>query len=116
VLAYYVDELRKRGHGRAHCWLPHDGINTNAITGHRYADHLRDAGFEVDVVPNQGTGAAARIEAVRRILPRCWFDKDKTEGGRDERPLAFEEVRRTVVDIGHQDSEGVQAPAATEPV
>jgi phage terminase large subunit len=66
VLGYYVDELRKRGHGRAHCWLPHDGINTNAITGHRYADHLRDAGFDVDVVPNQGTGAAAqRIEAVR---------------------------------------------------
>jgi phage terminase large subunit len=84
VLGYYVDELRKRGHGRAHCWLPHDGINTNAITGHRYADHLRDAGFDVDVVPNQGTGAAAqRIEAVRRILPRCWFDKDKTEAGRD---------------------------------
>jgi phage terminase large subunit len=39
-------------------------MNTNAITGLRYQDHLRDAGFYVEVIPNQGAGAAAqRIEA-----------------------------------------------------
>jgi hypothetical protein len=28
------------------------------------------------VVPNQGAGAAAqRIEAVRRLLPKCWFNE-----------------------------------------
>ena len=63
---------------------PHDGVNTNAITGLRYADHLRDAEFKVEVIPNQGSGAAAmRIEAVRRIFPKCWFNDATTEAGRD---------------------------------
>jgi phage terminase large subunit len=44
VLAYYVNELRKRGYGSAICILPHDGVNENNITGKRYEDHLRDAG------------------------------------------------------------------------
>lgn len=84
VLAYYVNELRSRGYQKALCVLPHDGVNENSITGKRYEDHLRDAGFEVDVVENQGKGAASmRIEAVRRILPKCWFNETSTEAGRD---------------------------------
>ena len=72
VLAYYVDELRRRQYGRAICYLPHDGVNANAITGKRYEDHLREAGFEVQPpVANQGRGAAMmRVEAVRRHLSR----------------------------------------------
>jgi phage terminase large subunit len=59
-------------------------VNTNAITGLRYADHLKDAGFKVEVIPNQGSGAAAmRIEAVRRLFPKCWFNEATTEAGRD---------------------------------
>jgi phage terminase large subunit len=59
-------------------------MNANAITGLKYADHLRDAGFSVNVVPNQGAGAAAmRIEAVRRVFPRVWFNEATTEGGRE---------------------------------
>jgi phage terminase large subunit len=85
VLAYYVNELRAKGYSKAICVLPHDGINANAITGKRYVDHLRDAGFECDEpVPNQGRGAAGlRIEAVRRVFPRCWFNESTTEPGRD---------------------------------
>ena len=48
------------------------------------ADHLRDAEFKVEVIPNQGAGAAAmRIEAVRRIFPKVWFNEATTEAGRD---------------------------------
>jgi phage terminase large subunit len=84
VLAYYVAEMRKRGYNKALCTLPHDGAHTNAISGKTYAQHLEDAGFEVEVVKNQGAGAAMmRIEAVRRILPRCWFNESTTEAGRD---------------------------------
>jgi phage terminase large subunit len=84
TLSYYVNELRRRGYGSAICYLPHDGVATNNITGKRYADHLSDAEFDVHTVPNQGAGAAMmRVEAVRRILPRCVFDEAKTEGGRD---------------------------------
>lgn len=84
VLAHYVNEMRRRGYGDALCYLPHDGVNENNITGKRYEDHVRDAGFQVRVVKNQGRGAAAmRIEAVRRIFPKCWFNAETTEAGRD---------------------------------
>ena len=70
VFGYYTNELHHRGYAKATCYLPHDGANTNAVTGLRYADHLKDAEFRVEVKPNQGAGAAAmRIEAVRRIFP-----------------------------------------------
>jgi phage terminase large subunit len=71
VLGYYTHELHHRGYAKAICYLPHDGANTNAVTGLRYADHLKDAEFRVEIKPNQGAGAAAmRIEAARRIFPR----------------------------------------------
>jgi phage terminase large subunit len=85
VLAEHVTWLRDRKYDKAILRLPHDGVNSNNITGKRYEDHLRDAGFQVEPsLPNQGSGAASmRIEAVRRILPKCWFNEDTTEAGRD---------------------------------
>ena len=85
VLAYYVTELRKRGYEDVMCILPHDGVNENNITGKRYEEHLRDAGFrQVEIVKNQGRGAAMmRIEAVRRIMPKVWFNEKPTEAGRE---------------------------------
>jgi phage terminase large subunit len=84
VLAYYVNELRRKKYDHAVCYLPHDGGHSNAVTGKTYAHHLYEAGFNVEVVGNQGMGAAAmRIEAARRIFSRCWFDEVKTEAGRD---------------------------------
>lgn len=84
VLSHYVQELRQRGYQNAVCYLPHDGVNSNSITGKRYEDHLRDADFDVVVIPNQGRGAAMmRVEAVRRIFPMTWFNEDKTQAGRD---------------------------------
>ena len=85
VLAYYVDELRKRKYDKAILYLPHDGVNANAITGKRYEDHLREAGFAVEPpVKNQGKGAAMmRVEAVRRLGSKLWFNEATTEAGRD---------------------------------
>jgi len=84
VLGYYTNELRSRGDGKATFYLPHDGANANAVTGLRYADHLKDAEFQVEVIKNQGAGAAAmRIEAVRRLFPKIWFNQATTEAGRE---------------------------------
>jgi phage terminase large subunit len=84
VLAYYVNELRSRGWGKAICILPHDGINENNLTGKKYKDHVEEAGFEVVVIKNQGKGAAMmRIEAARRLFPQIWFNETTTEAGRD---------------------------------
>jgi phage terminase large subunit len=83
-LSYYVNELRSRKYEKVVCYLPHDGINANNITGKQYWHHLRDAEFDVEPpIPNQGKGAAPmRIEAVRRIFPKCWFNESTTEDGR----------------------------------
>ncbi len=48
-----------------------------------YEDHIREAGFTTTATKNSGTGAARRrIEAVRRLFPRMWFNLSTTEGGR----------------------------------
>jgi phage terminase large subunit len=85
VLAFHVNWLRSRGYQDAIVHLPHDGVNENNITGKRYEDHLRDAGFKVEPpVKNQGRGAAMmRIEALRRLGPQIWWNEDTTEPGRD---------------------------------
>jgi phage terminase large subunit len=85
VLAYHVNWLRSNGYENVIVYLPHDGVNANNITGKRYEDHLREAGFKVEPpVPNQGKGAAAmRIEAVRRLGNKMYWDEAKTEPGRD---------------------------------
>jgi phage terminase large subunit len=84
TLGYYAAELRERGWKSAQCYLPHDGVNENNFTGKRYEDHLRDAGFDVTVIKNQGKGAAMmRVEAARRLFPRIWFNEETTEAGRD---------------------------------
>lgn len=92
VLAYHVKWLRERWPD-AHIWLPHDGINENNITGKRYVDHLREAGFKADTIPNQGKGAAMqRVEAVRRLGPKFIFHETNTEAGRQA--LGFYHERR----------------------
>jgi phage terminase large subunit len=85
VLAFHVNWLRSRGYQNAIVYLPHDGVNENNITGKRYEDHLRDAGFAVEPpVRNQGRGAAMmRIEALRRLGPQLWWNEATTEPGRD---------------------------------
>ena len=72
--------LRENGYERAIMVLPHDGATNDRVYNVSYQSALRGADFQVEVVPNQGKGAAMkRIEAVRRIFPSCWFNKDKVE-------------------------------------
>jgi hypothetical protein len=84
VLAFHVNWLRSRGYQHAVLYLPHDGIAANSVTGKRYEDHLREAGFTVEPpVKNQGRGAAMmRIEALRRLGPQIWWNENTTEAGR----------------------------------
>lgn len=66
------------------CVLPHDGAQHSNVTGMRFADHIRQAGFKAETVENQGKGAAMkRIEALRRLFPSIWFNEDTTRAGLD---------------------------------
>jgi phage terminase large subunit len=81
-LSYYVQELRTKGYGSALAVLPHDGAERDSVRAVKFEDHLREAGFEVQTVKNQGKGAALlRIEAVRRLFPQIWINELTTTDG-----------------------------------
>lgn len=83
-LAAHVSWLRDTGYTKALCVLPHDGAMHDKVYQVTYESSLRDAGFQVEVIPNMGAGAAyMRIEALRRLFPQIWFNADTTEPGRD---------------------------------
>ncbi|WP_421565581.1 PBSX family phage terminase large subunit [Ochrobactrum sp. EDr1-4] len=81
-LATHVNWLRENGYGKALCVLPHDGSTKDKVHDVSFESALEEAGFETEVVPNQGAGAARmRIEAVRRLFPSMWFNEETTEAG-----------------------------------
>jgi phage terminase large subunit len=85
-LAAHLEWCRSHGYtpARAQFWLPHDGDSNDKVYDVSYASALREADYEVTVVPNQGKGAAAaRIEAGRRLFPQMWFNEATTQGGLD---------------------------------
>lgn len=82
-LATHVEWLRANGYGSALCVLPHDGATNDRVHDVSYESALRAAGFEVQVIANQGAGAAMRrVEAARRLFPSMWFS-DKCQPGID---------------------------------
>ena len=83
-LATHVRWLRDAGYAKALCVLPHDGTAHDKVYDVSYESALKEAGFETEVIPNQGRAAAKmRVEAARRLFPSIWFNADTTEGGRD---------------------------------
>jgi phage terminase large subunit len=83
-LATHVAWLRANGYGNALIVLPHDGETHDRVFDVSYESALKQAGFEVVVIPNQGAGAAMmRVESARRLFPSIWFNEATTEAGRD---------------------------------
>lgn len=82
-LATHVNWLRDNGYSKALCVLPHDGATNDKVYDVSYESALKAAGFSVEVVPNQGKGAAMmRVESARRLFPSIRFHEAKTEAGR----------------------------------
>lgn len=78
-LDYYVSWLRERGYSSGQQILPHDVRVRELGTGKSRHEVLMEAGLDVTIAPN--ISVADGIQAVRRLLPRCWFDKDGTKEG-----------------------------------
>lgn len=100
--ATHIGWLRDEGYLPANTsiWLPHDGDTQDRVFDVSYKSVFTKAGYAVTVVPNQGKGAAkSRIEAVRRVFPRLWFDEEKTSGG-IEALASYHEKRDAIRDIG----------------
>lgn len=83
-LAVHVAWLRANGYDKALVILPHDGETQDKVYDVSYASALREAGFVVEVIPNQGAGAAMmRVESARRLFPSVWFNEATTTAGLD---------------------------------
>lgn len=83
-LSEHVGWLRRNDYEDTQVYLPHDGSKHDYVFKVTYESELKKAGFKVVVMPNTGAGAAnQRIEAVRRVFPRIWFDKERCQGGLD---------------------------------
>jgi phage terminase large subunit len=85
-LATHVHWMREREYlpKRAQIFLPHDGEQQDKVYDTSYAKALRELGYNVTVIPNQGKGAAKqRIEAGRRHFPAMWFNETTCQGGLD---------------------------------
>lgn len=85
-LATHLEWMREKGYSPKKCqiWLPHDGSTNDKVFDVSYESALKQSGYDVTVVPNQGKGAAkARIEAGRRLFPSMWFNEETTQPGRE---------------------------------
>ena len=70
--------------GNTQFWLPHDGATHDKVFTVSYESALKQAGYKVTVIPNQGRGAAKqRVEAARRLFPNIYIDAEKCEAGID---------------------------------
>src|SRR5262249_6360569 len=83
-LSYYVGELLAR---KAKGWafgehiLPHDAEVRELGTGRSRVEMLQEAGVGVRVLPAMPVDDG--IQAVRALLPRCWFDGERCARGLD---------------------------------
>lgn len=78
-LDYYVSWLREHGYSHGEQILPHDARVRELGTGKSRQEMLMEAGLNVNIAPN--ISIADGIQAVRRLIPRCWFDRENTKAG-----------------------------------
>ncbi len=76
---HYAKVLRERPYAYAMALWPHDGGHRQMATGDTLDGTFRSLGFAVTVLPREGVEHG--IQAVRNLLPRCWFDADRCARG-----------------------------------
>lgn len=82
--ATHINWLRENGYVGTNTtiWLPHDGDTQDKVIDVSYRKTFEDALYPVEVVPNQGKGAAMmRVRSAQRMFPNMWIDKDGCEAG-----------------------------------
>ena len=78
-LAHYVKVLKSKGYVYAEPLLPHDVLASELGTGTTRFETLRRLGLKGRVIPKMKVDDG--INAVRMLLPRCWFDATRCAKG-----------------------------------
>lgn len=83
-VGFHLNWMREKGYepNNTGIWLPHDGATHDKVYNVSYQSAFEAAGYTVEVVPNQGRGAAmARINAARKMFPAVWMNEETTGPG-----------------------------------
>jgi phage terminase large subunit len=80
-LDWYVNWLKENNWHKAEQLLPHDVEVRELGTGKSRLEVLREAGLDVRVLPRLSVDDG--IQAVRRMLPTCWFNMPQVKQGLD---------------------------------
>ena len=80
-LDWYAKELQTRGHIYGSRILPHDAEARELGTGTTRVEVLTALGIRATVLPAMNVQDG--INAVRMLLPRCWFNADTCKAGID---------------------------------
>ena len=78
-LDHYVKWIKDNDYLKSEHILPHDVRVRELGTGKSRMEMLEEAGLEVKISPRMGLDDG--IQAVRRLLPRCWFNVPKVQTG-----------------------------------
>jgi len=78
-LDHYVKWIRDNDYEKAEHILPHDVRVRELGTGKSRMEMLEEAGLEIKIAPRMSLDDG--IQAVRRLLPRCWFNVPKVQIG-----------------------------------
>ncbi len=86
TMAAHARWLRERGYtpDNTDIWLPHDGETVAGPVDSSWEKEFKKLEYSVDIIPNQGKGAAMlRVKEGRLKFSRCWFNAETTQDGRD---------------------------------
>ena len=78
-LDHYANVIKQRDYNYGAHWLPHDAEVRELGTGQTRVETLASMGIRVRIAPKLSIEDG--INAVRMLLPRCYFDKKKTATG-----------------------------------
>lgn len=98
-LDWYVNWIKENKWHTAEHILPHDVEVRELGTGRSRKEMLQEAGLNITVAPR--LSVADGIQAVRRILPKCWFNVPQVRQGLDalrNYRREFEEKRNVFFD------------------
>ena len=105
-LPYYFELLDNKPYKYDTIWLPHDAraksLQTGKSTIEQFIDHFRPQGVKLDIAPNLKVQHG--IDAVRMILPYCYFNREKCELGVEALRTyrrKFDEVNKVYHDHPH---------------
>jgi len=112
-LSYYINILNSKGYTYGKHYAPHDIEVRELATGISRKETARSLGINFETVKRPARKDEG-IDAIRNLMSRCWFDKDKTEKGRDALTnyhKEFDEKRKVYKNQPYHDwsSHGVDA-------